>query len=193
MDLKEPAYSLSKPKSALQKMKESIRKLPVFEVYDEMADTEYLDFEWPQKAQIKLITEPKQFQLKEIRYTKDAMGLLTGIKFVSNYIKSPFFSAVKDSKNPPLVLPAHTFYSQDDGRYLLTNVAARIETNQLISNVYFNNGKSSIHRMGIKRGNGELIKVDLNEGEEIIGLYGCYNKNRTNISALGFIAWKPVV
>ena len=50
MDLKEPAYSLSKPKSALQKMKESIRKLPVFEIYDETAETEYLDFEWPQKA-----------------------------------------------------------------------------------------------------------------------------------------------
>ena len=55
------------------------------------------------------------------------MGLITGLKFVSNEVKSPFFSALKDNKNPPVVLPAYTFYNQDDGHYLPTNVTARIE------------------------------------------------------------------
>ena len=70
-------------------------------------------------------------------------------------------------------------------------MTARIEGNALISNVYFNKDKSGIQRIGIKRGNGELSRVDLDEGEEIIGLYGNYNDDRTHISALGFIAWKP--
>ena len=75
----------------------------------------------------------------------------------------------------------------------MTNVTARLEQNRLISNVYFNKEKSGIQRIGLKRGNGELMRVDLNEGEELIGLYGCYNKDRTHISGLGFIVWKPSI
>lgn len=119
------------------------------------------------------------------------MALITGIKFVTQESKSPFFSATKDNKTPPVVLPAYTFYSQDDGRYLVTNITARIASKSLISNIYFNKAKSGIQRIGVKKGNGELTRIDLLEGEEIIGLYGCYNKDRTHISALGFIVWKP--
>ena len=74
---------------------------------------------------------------------------------------------------------------------MVTNVTARVEANELISNVYFNREKSGIQRIGIKRGNGELSRVDVDEGEEIIGLYGNYNDDRTHIAGLGFIVWKP--
>ena len=67
------------------------------------------------------------------------MSLLTGIKFVSHEITSPFFTPSKDNKGAPSILPASTFYSQDDGKYLITNCTARIEKSNLISNVYFNN------------------------------------------------------
>ena len=74
----------------------------------------------------------------------------------------------------------------------MTNCAARIETNSLFSNIYFNNSElSGIQRIGITRGKGDLTSVYLDEGEEIIGFYGNYNSDLSHISALGFIVWTP--
>ena len=161
----------------------------MFETYTD--DVNYYDFEWPNRANLKTVNDVKSLKLKEIRYYQDSNSLITGIKFVSHEMASPFFSASKDNKTPPVVLPAFTFYEQQSGQYLVTNVTARIETNDLISNVYFNKDKCGIQRIGVKRGNGELSRVDVDEGEEIIGLYGNYNDDRTHISGLGFIVWKP--
>lgn len=73
------------------------------------------------------------------------MSLLTGIKFVSHEITSPYFTPSKDNKGVPSILQANTFYNQIDGKYLITNCAARIEKNDLFSNIYFNDkGKSGI-------------------------------------------------
>ena len=71
------------------------------------------------------------------------MSLLTGIKFVSHEITSPFFTPSKEIKGPPSVLNASPFYSKEDGKYLVTNCAARIEANNLFSNIYFNNSEKS--------------------------------------------------
>ena len=57
LDLKQSECSNSKPKTALQRTKDSIRKLPMFESYK--FDSDYLDFEWPQKALIKTISDVK--------------------------------------------------------------------------------------------------------------------------------------
>ena len=43
-----------------------MRKLPMFETYD--SETENFDFEWPTKAQLKLLTSARQLKLKEVRY-----------------------------------------------------------------------------------------------------------------------------
>ena len=50
----------------MQKAKESIRKLPMFETYED-DDGEY-DFEWPTKSQLKQVSQVKQLRIKEIRY-----------------------------------------------------------------------------------------------------------------------------
>ena len=52
--------------SQIARAKETIRKLPMFETYDEGIG-EY-DFEWPGKKELKTITQVKHLRLKEIRY-----------------------------------------------------------------------------------------------------------------------------
>ena len=47
-------------------IKESIRKLPMFETFTDQPD--HADFEWPSKQQLKAITNVKQLKLNEIRY-----------------------------------------------------------------------------------------------------------------------------
>ena len=63
----------------------------------------------------------------------------------------------------------------------------------MISNIYFNQDKSGVQRIGTKRGNGPLSHINLEEGEEIIGAYGNYSESEdySVISSLGFIVWKP--
>ena len=63
----------------------------------------------------------------------------------------------------------------------------------MISNVYFNEDKNGIQRIGTKRGNGSLSPVYMEVGEQIIGVYGNYYEisDRAIISGLGFIVWKP--
>ena len=63
----------------------------------------------------------------------------------------------------------------------------------MISNVYFNEDKGGIQRIGTKRGNGPLSPVYMEVGEQIIGVYGNYYEmnDRAIISGLGFIVWKP--
>ena len=63
----------------------------------------------------------------------------------------------------------------------------------MISNIYFNEDKSGIQRIGTKRGNGPLSPVFLEEGEQVIGVYGNYfeSSDRSVLSGLGFIVWKP--
>ena len=63
----------------------------------------------------------------------------------------------------------------------------------MISNIYFNQDKSGVQRIGTKRGNGPLSHINLEEGEEIIGVYGNYSESEdySVISSLGFIVWKP--
>ena len=84
------------------------RKMPMFKACNNEMD--YFDFEWPQKATLKTITDVKQLRLKEIRYTQDQMGIVNGIKFVSDDNKSAFYSASKEKKCAPIVLPANYFY-----------------------------------------------------------------------------------
>lgn len=70
---------------------------------------------------------------------------------------------------------------------------ARIEVSTMISNIYFNEEKTGIQRIGTKRGNGILSPVQMEPGEQIIGVYGNYSElnDRSIISGLGFIVWKP--
>ena len=121
------------------------------------------------------------------------MGIITALKIVCQDSASPFFSGSLDKKAPPLVLNATSFYDNKDGHYRMNNIAARIEFNTMISNIYFNEDKSGIQRIGTKRGNGPLSHISLDHGEEIIGIYGNYSdsEDRNNISGLGFIVWTP--
>lgn len=180
-----------KSQLSLARAKESIRKLPMFETYDD--GLEEYDFEWPSKSNIKQITSVKQMRLKEIRYQQDALGMLSAIKFVCHDMSSSFFSGSLDKKSQSNVLYANCFIDNKDGHYRCNNVAARIEFNKMISNVYFNEDKSGIQRIGTKRGNGPLSHVTLEPGEEIIGCYGNYSdiNDRSVISGLGFIVWTP--
>ena len=114
----------------------------MFETFHDEMD--YYDFEWPNKQNMKTVNDTKSLKLKEIRYYQDANSLITGIKFVCHEMASPFFSASKENKQAPVVLPAFTFYDQHSGAYMVTNCTARIESNDLISNVYFNKDKSGI-------------------------------------------------
>lgn len=93
---------------------------------------------------------------------------------VTQDFASPLFTLFQDKRNPPIILNASSFYDRVDGHYRCNNLAARIEHNGLISNIYFNQDKTGIQRIGIKRGNGGLQHVKLEEGEEIIGCYGNY-------------------
>ena len=163
----------------------------MFETYDDGLG-EY-DFEWPPKNQLKQITQVKQMRLKEIRYQQDSLGMITAIKLVCHDISSPFFSASLDKKQAPIVLNANCFYDNKDGHYRCNNIAARIEFNKMISNIYFNEDKSGIQRIGTKRGNGPLSHINLEPGEEVMGCYGNYSdiNDRTVISGLGFIVWTP--
>ena len=72
------------------------------------------------------------------------MGMITAIKFVCFDVASPFYSASLDKKQPPIVLNANSFYDNRDGHYRCNNIAARIEFNKMISNIYFNEDKSGI-------------------------------------------------
>ena len=72
---------------------------------------------------------------------------------------SPFFAASLDKKLPPLILNAHSFYDNKDGHYRVNNIAARVEFNSMISNIYLNEDKSGIQRIGTKRGNGPLSHI----------------------------------
>ena len=132
-------------------------------------------------------------RLKEIRYQQDAMGIITAIKMVCYDVSSPFFAAQLDKKQPPNILYAQSFYDNKDGHYRVNNIAGRIESNNMISNIYFNQDKSGVQRIGTKRGNGPLSHITLEEGEEIIGVYGNYSESEdySVISSLGFIVWKP--
>ena len=129
--------------SQLQRAKDSIRKLPMFEIYDQQIGGEY-DFEWPQTAQLKQVTQIKQMRLKEIRYQQDSLGIITAIKIVCNDFASPFFSVNQDKKYAPIILNAQSFYDNKDGHYRVNNIAARIEFNNMISNIYFNKDKQGI-------------------------------------------------
>ena len=119
--------------------------------------------------------------------------MLTAIKLVSHDLSSSFFSASPDKKYVPIVLNVQSFFDNKDGHYRCNNIAARIEFNKMISNVYFNEDKSGIYRIGTKRGNGPLSHINLEQGEEIIGCYGNFSdiNNRSVISGLGFIVWNP--
>lgn len=163
----------------------------MFETYDEGIG-EY-DFEWPGKKELKTITQIKHLRLKEIRYQQDSLGMITAVKLVCYDTSSPFFSASLDKKQPPIVLNVNSFYDNKDGHYRVNNIAGRIEFNNMISNIYFNEDKSGIQRIGTKRGNGPLSHINLEDGEEIIGVYGNYSEiqDRSLISGLGFIVWRP--
>ena len=163
----------------------------MFETYDEGIG-EY-DFEWPGKKELKSITQVKHLRLKEIRYQQDSLGMITAVKLVCYDTSSPFFSASLDKKQPPIVLNVNSFYDNRDGHYRVNNIAGRIEFNNMISNIYFNEDKSGIQRIGTKRGNGPLSHINLEDGEEIIGVYGNYSEiqDRSLISGLGFIVWRP--
>ena len=163
----------------------------MFETYDEGIG-EY-DFEWPGKKELKTITQIKHLRLKEIRYQQDSLGMITAVKLVCYDTSSPFFSASLDKKQPPIVLNVNSFYDNRDGHYRVNNIAGRIEFNNMISNIYFNEDKSGIQRIGTKRGNGPLSLINLEDGEEIIGVYGNYSEiqDRSLISGLGFIVWRP--
>ena len=107
---------------------------------------------------------------------------------------SPFFSPNLDKKTPPIILNCSSFYDANRGYYRVNNMAGRIEYNSMISNIYFNEDKSGIQRIGTKRGNGPLSHISLDEGEQIIGVYGNYSssdEDQNVISALGFIVWRP--
>ena len=119
--------------------------------------------------------------------------MITAVKLVCYDTSSPFFSASLDKKQPPIVLNVNSFYDNRDGHYRVNNIAGRIEFNNMISNIYFNEDKSGIQRIGTKRGNGPLSHINLEDGEEIIGVYGNYSEiqDRSLISGLGFIVWRP--
>lgn len=172
-------------------MKETIRKLPMFETYEDASSS--FDFEWPSKKDLQQIKTVKQLRLKEIRYQQDPMGMLSAIKIICHDAQSPFFSAALDRKSTPQILYCTGLYDNKDGHYRCNNLAARIEFNKMISNIYLNQDKSGICRIGTKRGNGLLSHVMLEDGEEIIGVYGTYYENheRAVISGLGFIVWNP--
>ena len=126
----------------MSRLKDTIRKLPMFETY--VDDEGEYDFEWPTRSQLKTLTNAKQMRLKEIRYQQDALGIITAIKVVTQDFGSPFFSANLDKKTPPLVLNCHSFYDNKDGHYRVNNIAARIEFNTMISNIYLNQDKSGV-------------------------------------------------
>lgn len=121
------------------------------------------------------------------------LGIITALKVVCHDFSSPFFSASIDKKQPPVVLNCQSFIDNKDGHYRVNNVAARIEFNAMISNIYFNEDKNGIQRIGTKRGNGPLSHMNLDKDEEIIGIYGNYSEkgDRPVISALGLIVWTP--
>lgn len=170
----------------------SLRKLPMFETYQ--ANKSTYDFEWPTKSVLKTITRADQLRLKEIRYQQDALGIITALKIVCQDAQSPFFSGALDKKVPPLVLNVNnSFFDTKDGHYRCNNIVARIEINDQISNIYFNEDKQGIQRIGTRRGNGVLSHVYMEPGEQIVGVYGCYGEivDRSFISSLGFIVWKP--
>ena len=100
--------------------------------------------------------------------------MLTAIKMVCNDISSPFFSTCLEKKSVPMVLNAGCFYDRIDGHYRCNNMAGRIESNGMISNIYFNHDKTGLQRIGTKRGQGKLQQIPLEEGEEVIGTYGRY-------------------
>ena len=58
-----------------------------------------------------------------------------------NDYSSPFFSVNQDKKHAPIILNAQSFYDNKDGHYRVNNIAARIEFNNMISNIYFNKDK----------------------------------------------------
>ena len=62
----EPNFKIVKPKPVILKAKESVRKLPMFENFND--DVNYYDFEWPNRINLKTVNEVKQLKLKEIRY-----------------------------------------------------------------------------------------------------------------------------
>ena len=155
--------SISTNSASLQRLKDSVRKLPLFETFKN--EDEQFDFEWPTRAQLKAVTNAKQLRLKEIRYQQDILGVLTAIKFVGQDMQSPFFAASLDKKSAPITLNLHSFYDRDDGHYRVNNIAARIEFNSMISNIYFNHEKNGISRIGTKRGQGPLSHVSLAPGE----------------------------
>lgn len=164
----------------------------MFETYSN-ASSQKFDFEWPSPSVVKTITSVKQLKLKEIRYQQDPLGILTAIKLVSHDASSSFFSSSLDKKVPPIVMSTNSFYDNKDGHYRCNNIVARIEFSNMISNIYFNQDKTGIQRIGTKRGNGSLSPVYMEVGEQVIGAYGNYLdvSDRTIISGLGFIVWKP--
>ena len=52
--------------SQLQQAKASVRKLPMFETYDD--DSDSFDFEWPTRTVLKNITKASALRVKEFRY-----------------------------------------------------------------------------------------------------------------------------
>ena len=64
------------------------------------------------------------------------------MKFICPEMTSPFFTPIKGNQGPPLILPTLPFY--EDRKYLLTNCTARIEEDELISNIYFNGENGGI-------------------------------------------------
>ena len=54
-----------KDKSAILKIKETVKKLLMFSGDD---DGNRIDFEWPNRQNLKATTDVKQLRLKEIRY-----------------------------------------------------------------------------------------------------------------------------
>lgn len=112
---------------------------------------------------------------------------------VAHDAQSPFFSPAIDKKVPPIVLTMNSFYDHADGHYRCNNIVARVEFGNMISNIYFNQDKTGIQRIGTKRGNGSLSPVHMEVGEQVIGVYGnyCEHSDRSYISSLGFICWKP--
>ena len=121
------------------------------------------------------------------------MGIITAIKMVSHDASSSFFTASMEKKVAPIVLSMNSFYDIKTGNYRCNNIVARIEINDMISNIYFNEDKTGIQRIGTKRGNGVLSPVNMEPGEQIIGCYGNFTESndRAYISRLGFIVWTP--
>ena len=197
---KKPLAPAAKPEPAKPQMTteykdalETVRKLPPFNAYSDNFEDRSYDFEWPNSANLSKQTKIEHLKLKQMRYQQDKSGVIIGLQVFAEgeFNNSPFFC--EDKTGPSTTLGLSELYDKE-GYYRCDNVAARVESNNTISNLYFNEDQSGIIRVGYKRGKGTLSHVDLEEGEEVIGIYGNWRMvqgRRHGFETFGLIAWSP--